>query len=84
MSAKKQNLQNQDKMGRLLLGALLYIVNVNHMPVATFDTFRGMNQWVYNYRMNHPNMSEGKVDIYKCVRRDIVGEKCLAYKSFSQ
>jgi len=70
-------------MGRLLLGALLYIVNVNHMPVATFDTFRGMNRWVHDYRINHPydpNLSEGRVDIYKCTTRDVVGEKCLAYK----
>jgi len=73
-------------MGRLLLGALLYIVNVNHMPVATFDTFRGMNRWVHDYRINHPsdpNLSEGRVDIYKCTTRDVVGEKCLAYKTIS-
>jgi hypothetical protein len=72
-------------MGRLLLGAILYIVTVNHMPVATFDTFRGMNRWVYDYRANHPNLSEaGRVDIYKCTTRDMVGEKCLAYKTISQ
>lgn len=73
-------------MGRLLLGALLYIVNVNHIPVATFDTFRGMNRWVHDYRMNHPidpDLTEGHVHIYKCTTRDIVGEKCLAYKTIS-
>ena len=73
-------------MGRLLLGALLYIVNVNHVPVATFDTFRGMNRWVHDYRMNHPtdpSLSEGRVDVYKCTTRDIVGEKCLVYKTIS-
>jgi hypothetical protein len=71
-------------MGRLLLGAILYIINVNHMPVATFDTFRGMTRWIHDYRINHPydpNLSEGRVDIYKCVTRDVTGEKCLSYKS---
>jgi hypothetical protein len=71
-------------MGRLLLGALLYIVNVNHMPVATFDTFSGMTRWVHDYRVNHPtdpNFSEARVDIYKCMTRDVVGEKCWSYKT---
>lgn len=73
-------------MGRLLLGALLYIVNVNHMPVATFDTFRGMTRWVHDYRVNHPSepsLTESIVDIYKCTTRDLIGEKCLAYRTIS-
>ena len=70
-------------MGRLLVAALLYIVNVNHVPVATFDTFRGMTKWVHQYRLAHPadpNMSEGRVDVYRCSSYDMVGEKCFAYR----
>jgi hypothetical protein len=70
-------------MVRLILTALLYIVNVNHVPVATFDSFRGMTKWVHDYRLTHPtdpNLSEGRVDIYKCSSYDMIGEKCFAYR----
>jgi hypothetical protein len=70
-------------MVRALVAAIIYVITVNHTPVATFDTFRNMNRWVHEYRKMHPsdpNMLEGRVDIYKCTSYDLVGEKCKAYK----
>jgi len=69
-----------------MLSALLYIINVNHIPVATFENFREMNRWVRDYRTFHPNtpgLSEGQVDIYRCTKYDLTGEKCTMYKHFS-
>lgn len=70
-------------MGRLMLAAIVYVITVNHMPVATFDSFRNMNRWIHDYRKGHPtdpNLSDGKIDIYKCSSYDLVGEKCTSFR----
>ena len=69
-------------MGRFLLSALLYIINVNNVPVATFDTFRGMTRWVHDYRVTHqydPGLTWGNLNVYKCTTHDLFGQKCLEY-----
>ena len=72
-------------MSRLLLKALIYVITVNHTPVATFDSFRGMNRWVHDYRVNHPSdlsLTQARVNIYKCSSYDLTGEKCLVFKTY--
>jgi hypothetical protein len=72
-------------MVRPLVAGIIYIITLNQTPVATFDTFRGMNKWTWDYRARHPMYPEttsGHVGIYRCVTRDVIGPSCSMYKTF--
>ena len=68
-------------MVRLLVAAITYIVAVNRTPVATFDTFRGMNRWVQDYKSVHKPNAFADIYIYKCQTYDMnIEKKCHIYK----
>jgi len=74
-------------MPRFLLSYVIYLVTVNHTPLATFVNFRDVNRWVQEYKIAHPlidTMSRADVTIYACPDYDTGRQMCRVYTSFTQ